>query len=127
MKLRSACGLFVTSVFLTACGGGNDGEGFVYPGKDGAPLPFTTLQTLNNADKTAIRHGGFGSAMAPHPTLAGHFYAMTDRGPNADPLAGAIPGGKFFPVPSFTPQIGLFKLDDKGQVTLVRSVALKDP
>ncbi|MBY0412403.1 MAG: esterase-like activity of phytase family protein [Burkholderiaceae bacterium] len=127
MKLRSACGLFVTSLLLTACGGGNDGDGFVYPGKDGAALPFTTLQTLSNADKTAIRNGGFGSAMAPHPTLAGHFYAMTDRGPNADPLAGAIPGGKFFPVPSFTPQIGLFKLDDKGQVTLVRTVALKDP
>jgi hypothetical protein len=127
MKLRFACGLFVTSLLLAACGGGNDGDGFVYPGKDGAALPFTTLQTLNNADKTAIRNGGFGSAMAPHPTLAGHFYAMTDRGPNADPLAGAIPGGKFFPVPTFTPQIGLFKLDDKGQVTLVRTVALKDP
>lgn len=65
--------------------------------------------------------------MAPHPTLAGHFYALTDRGPNADPLAGSIPGGKFFPVPTFTPHIGLFKLDDKGQITLVRTVALKDP
>ncbi len=90
-------------------------------------MPFTTLQTLANADKTAIRNGGFGSAMAPHPTLAGHFYALTDRGPNADPLAGAIPGGKFFPVPTFTPHIGLFKLDEKGQVVPVRTIALKDP
>ena len=65
--------------------------------------------------------------MAPHPTLAGHFYAMTDRGPNADPLAGAIPGGKFFPMPSFTPHIGLFKLDDKGQAVLVRTISLQDP
>lgn len=126
MKLRFASSLLVTSLLLAACGGGGD-DGFQYPGKEGSVLPFTTLQTLANADKTAIRNGGFGSAMAPHPTLTGHFYAMTDRGPNADPLAGALPGGKFFPVPAFTPQIGLFKLGSEGQVSLVRTVSLKDP
>ncbi|MFN4117252.1 esterase-like activity of phytase family protein [Acidovorax sp.] len=129
MKFRSACSLWATGLLLltlTACGGSSD-DGFAYPSKEGAALPFSTLQTLGNADRTAIRNGGFGSAMAPHPTLAGHFYALTDRGPNADPLAGTLPGGKFFPTPGFTPHIGLFKLDDKGQATLVRTVALKDP
>ena len=52
--------------------------------------------------------GGFGSALALDPKAPGYFYLLTDRGPNADSTDATK---KVFPVPSFTPQIGRFKLE----------------
>ncbi|MDZ4129933.1 MAG: hypothetical protein U1E02_38065, partial [Hydrogenophaga sp.] len=74
-----------TTVVLSACGG-SDGVDFAYPGAEGATLAYTQLAKLSNG--TEVRNGGFGSAMAKHPTLPGHFYALTDRGPNAATAAG---------------------------------------
>lgn len=55
-----------------------------------------------------VYNGGFGSGMALHPFADGQFYLMTDRGPNFDSATG---GQLVFPVPDFTPQIGLFQID----------------
>ena len=75
---------------------------------------------------------GYGSAL----TFKGldkngnlEFYAVTDRGPNADAPKYVENGkkfpGKFFPVPDFTPSIGVIKVTkDKAQV--VESIPLKN-
>ena len=125
MQLRPLSLAVALCLSLAACGGSDDG--FSYPGQEGSVLPFEPMQVLPNADKTSIRNGGFGSALAPHPSLPGHFYALTDRGPNADTLAGVTPAGKIFPIPTYTPRIGLFKLDGQGQISLVKTILFKDP
>ncbi|MDX9768712.1 MAG: esterase-like activity of phytase family protein, partial [Ectothiorhodospiraceae bacterium] len=84
------------------------------------------IKTIANADSTEVRNGGFGSAMAAHPNKKDHFYALTDRGPNAATAAGTTPSGIIFVHPEYTPRIGLFKLDDAGEATLVRTILLKD-
>ena len=91
---------------------------------DGSVLPYTLLTTLNNG--TEVRNGGFGSAATAHPSKANHFYALTDRGPNAD-FKGSAGDGKKFPVPDYTPRIGEFQLQTGGQIALVRTILLKDP
>ena len=52
-----------------------------------------------------VFNGGYRSGMAPHPYWDGHFYLMTDRGPNFESTTA---GQLVFPVPKFAPQIGLF-------------------
>ncbi|UPW19051.1 esterase-like activity of phytase family protein [Agarivorans sp. TSD2052] len=88
-----------------------------------AVLPYQVLVNLENG--TEIRIGGYGSAMTAHPTLHDHFYALTDRGPNAK-YQGPAGKGKIFPVPDFTPRIGLFAYRDD-QVIQVKQILLKDP
>ncbi len=88
-------------------------------GKEGIPLPYSVMDTLNNVE---IRNGGFGSAACAHPNRAGEFYALTDRGPNAD-----VTGGKYFPVPNFVPRIGHFKLKTDGTIEKLSEILLKDP
>ena len=56
------------------------------------------------------------------------FYCITDRGPNADiptyiQNGKKIPG-KFFPVPDFTPSIGILKVD-KNSAKIIKSIPLK--
>ena len=56
------------------------------------------------------------------PGRQGWFFGLTDRGPNADdPL-----GRKSEPLPSFTPEIGEFKLVD-GNAELQKTITLKGP
>jgi hypothetical protein len=85
----------------------------------GADLPYTVMETKNGVE---IRNGGFGSAAFAHPQNAGEFYALTDRGPNADAT-----GGKYFPIPDYTPRIGHFRLTKQGTVEKLGEVLLKDP
>lgn len=126
MKLpaRSVLSTLVLGLGLAACGGGDD---FQYPGEGGTSLPYAVMQKVANAEGTEIRHGGFGSAMAGHPTQPGYFYAMTDRGPNAATAAGVTPSGIIFLVPDYTPRIGLFRLTSQGKAELVSTLLLKDP
>lgn len=112
---------------LTACATSTPTDDFRLPGAEGVRLPHASIGRVANAERTEIRHGGWGSAMAPHPTLPGHFYAMTDRGPNAATEPGRKPSGIVFLMPAFTPQIALFKLTREGGAELVRTVLLKDP
>jgi hypothetical protein len=127
MKMKRLPALLSSMALGLILSGCNDNDDyFEFPGADGATLPFTVIKTLTNADSTEVRNGGFGSAMAAHPSKAGYFYALTDRGPNADTAAGTTPSGKIFVHPEYTPRIGLFKLNDKGGATLVQTILLKD-
>src|SRR5262249_22187389 len=83
-----------------------------------ATLPRTQIGTVNGVPI----YDGFGSALAPVPGSSTEFYAMTDRGPNVD----GPNGSKVFVLPSFTPQIGRFRINADGTVTLVSTILLKD-
>lgn len=96
----------------------------------GSPLPYTVLDaTLTNAaypeQKLEIRGGGYGSDAAAHPTNANQFYALADRGPNAD-FDGVAGKGKQFLVPNYTPSIALFELQVDGKITKIKEIVLKD-
>ena len=82
-------------------------------------FPFTTLVTLNGVD---VINGGYGSGAAAHPTNSGEYYVITDRGPNTDYLSG-----KKFLTPNFTPTIMHFKLNDKGNIEVIKYIKLKNP
>ncbi len=101
---------------------------------DGASLPYDIIRDDLVDNKTRkqleIRNGGYGSAMTAHPTKNNQFYALTDRGPNATYTGVAehnLGKGKRFPVPEYTPRIGLFELTLNGQVRLVEDILLKRP
>lgn len=96
----------------------------------GTELPFEL--TVNHFDKATyldaplkIRYGGFGSDAAAHPHHPNQFYALTDRGPNAD-FDGDFGAGKRFLSPEFTPKIGLFELKPDGQIIKIKEILLKD-
>ena len=96
----------------------------------GSPLPYTVLDATHiNAAyperRLEIRGGGYGSDAAAHPTNANQFYALTDRGPNAD-FDGIAGKGKQFLVPNYTPSIGLFELQADGKIIKVKEIILKD-
>ena len=96
----------------------------------GSPLPFSVLdkQYFNAAypdRKLDIRNGGFGSDAAAHPTNPKQFYVLTDRGPNAD-FVGNAGAGKRFLIPDYTPRIGLFELQDTGEIIKIKEILLKD-
>ena len=106
---------------ISSCDNNDAKDKFVLPviANTGAALPYSVLGTANNVE---IRNGGFGSAACAHPTNAGEFYAMTDRGPNADAT-----GGKYFPVPDYTPRIGHFRLNNDGTVEKLAEILFKTP
>ena len=116
------------SILMTGCGS-SDGTlqnniGAIPTG--GSLLPYIVLRDdLQDGAKPAqtfeIRNGGFGSAAAADPKNINRFYAMTDRGPNATYL-----DGKMFPVPGYTPRIGLFEVQADGSVAKVSEILLKD-
>ena len=96
----------------------------------GSPLPYTVFDAthINAAypeQKLEIRGGGYGSDAAAHPTNANQFYALTDRGPNAD-FDGIAGKGKQFLVPNYTPSIGLFELQADSKIIKVKEIILKD-
>ena len=96
----------------------------------GSPLPYTVLDATHiNAAyperRLEIRGGGYGSDAAAHPTNANQFYALTDRGPNAD-FDGIAGKGKQFLVPNYTPSIELFELQADGKIIKVKEIILKD-
>src|SRR5262245_59023576 len=78
--------------------------------KDGAALAVPG-SVLAERRGVKITHGGFGSAMARDPRDPNVVYLLTDRGPN---VAAAAADVKLFPVPEFTPCIGVFELGEKG-------------
>lgn len=97
----------------------------------GSPLPYSVLSNeFTNAaypdQKLEIRGGGYGSDAAAHPTNANQFYALTDRGPNAD-FDGSLGPGKRFLLPDYTPRIGLFELQTNGKIKKIKEILLKDP
>jgi hypothetical protein len=97
---------------------------------EGAFLPYSVLRDDLVDGKSQqtfeIRNGGFGSAMMAHPSDSARFYALTDRGPNAN-FTGDFGKGKTFPTPDYIPRIGLFEVKADGVIELVRTVLLKRP
>ena len=97
----------------------------------GVALPFTVLGHYD-ANGTIIdtafdiRQGGFGSDVSAHPTNKKQFYALTDRGPNADFTDKTFGVGKIFAIPDYVPKIGLFEVQDNGTVKLIKTINLKD-
>lgn len=67
----------------------------------------TNPKVLYSSASGDIFKGGFGSGMFAAPGQDDTFYMITDRGPNAD---GPSIDVKIFPVPDFTPQVGIFKM-----------------
>ena len=97
----------------------------------GSPLPYTVMRSdINNGALPGsfmeIRNGGYGSDMVAHPSDSTRFYALTDRGPNAT-FTGEQGKGKKFPTPDYTPRIGLFELQDNGDVKKIKEILLKRP
>ena len=97
----------------------------------GNPLPYSILDNTHpNAaypeQKLEIRGGGFGSDAAAHPSNAKQFYTLADRGPNSD-FEGIAGAGKQFLVPDYTPRIGLFEVQEDGQIVKIKEILLKDP
>ena len=98
--------------------------------KQGSELPYSVLRADLKDAKTQlpfdIRNGGYGSAMTAHPTQANQFYALTDRGPNAN-HQGQYGKGKSFPVADYTPRIGLFEVKANGKIAQLKDILLKRP
>lgn len=97
----------------------------------GNPLPYSILDNTHpNAaypeQKLEIRGGGFGSDAAAHPSNPKQFYTLADRGPNSD-FEGIAGAGKQFLVPDYTPRIGLFEVQEDGQIIKIKEILLKDP
>jgi len=66
------------------------------------------LIIYTNADCYNVYNGGYGSAIATAPGQGSDaFYLMTDRGSNVN---GPVSDSKTFILPSFSPQIALFKI-----------------
>ena len=121
MKFLNFTACLLSAAFISSCNNDDDKKNFTLPtiANTGVALPYTVLGTGNGVE---IRNGGFGSAACAHPTNAGEFYAMTDRGPNADAT-----GGKYFPVPNYTPRIGHFRLNNDGTIEKLNEILFKTP
>ncbi|SHL60795.1 esterase-like activity of phytase family protein [Chryseobacterium polytrichastri] len=107
---------------LTACNNNNDdnvNNQDINYSKLPQEFPFTTLATVNGID---VINGGFGSGATAHPTRKGEFYVITDRGPNTAYLSGV----KFL-VPNFTPTIMHFKINEQGNIEVIKYIKLKNP
>lgn len=93
---------------LTACGidqaasRAAEGEALI------ASLAIPAPDTLAAVEGLPIA-GGFGSGAALDPGDSTRIYVITDRGPNYD----AGPAVKAFPVPGFTPRVGVLRLVDR--------------
>ena len=99
-------------------------EGYEAVSKEGSAVPYQML--LKTADGVEIQNGGYGSDACAHPTDSSLFYLITDRGPNID-YTGEQGTGKLFPVPEYSPKIGLFRMEKDGSVSLVKEIILKTP
>ena len=94
------------------------------------PLTFPTGGTLQSGrlatvttsvGDVAIRDSGYGSAIAPVPGTTDQVYLLTDRGPNIDGASGS----KLFPLPTFAPRIGKFKVNGDGTMDMLSIIQLK--
>ncbi len=90
----------------------------------GATTLFRTdLPPLAVLGGASLSAGAYGSSLYPKPGTSDEFYGLTDRGPNVD---SPVAGQKIEPLPSYQPQIGLFRLVD-GTATLLQVIGLQGP
>lgn len=132
---------------LTACNGdnNNDSSNLMTPPtavtldsvmanfKNGTTLPTKVILTTKDGDGKTVNvyQGGYGSDAFVNPNDPTQFYAITDRGPNADVYNGnpAIEKGegKAFPKPDYTPNVGLFQIGNDGKISLIKVIEFKRP
>lgn len=90
------------------------------------PLPSeVTLEprpVLLRVAGTDVLNGGYGSSLVRDRSDGDRFYLLTDRGPN---YQMPIENQKTFPLPSYAPRIGVFRLTN-GVLRLERSIELKN-
>ncbi|MBM7334344.1 MAG: esterase-like activity of phytase family protein [Alcanivorax sp.] len=128
----------VSAALLSGCGGdsssNNDDTSPTsladnFPA-EGVALPYTVLRSdlidANTQQPFEVRNGGYGSAMTGDPASKRRFYALTDRGPNAN-FTGNYGKGKKFPTPEYTPRIGHYEVTSEGKVVLLDTILLKRP
>lgn len=90
-------------------------------GSKGAELERKIIAQLQDI---TIYHGGFGSDAFKDPKNQNRFYAITDRGPNAD---GPNNNSKVFPVPDFVPSIGHFEIQPSGKIRTLSIFPMRRP
>ncbi len=132
---KSLLATLMTAAILTGCGSDDNNKSatqhFVedFPA-EGVFLPYSVLSNdlidHNTGSTFEVRNGGYGSAMFRDPKNPNRFYAITDRGPNAV-FSGDYGSGKKFPVPDYTPRLGLFEISSAGAITLVSETLMKRP
>jgi hypothetical protein len=94
---------------------------FSYTITNAVQLYSTHLPPLGAFGGVNIAGGAYGSSLYPDPGHPGLFYGLTDRGPNVT----AADGNDVEPIPTFDPQIGLFRFVD-GAAVLLRKIPLQD-
>lgn len=87
----------------------------------GELLPARELARPNGV---AVYQGGYGSSAVGDPQHPRRFFALTDRGPNADALDK---DSKIFPLPDYAPAIGHFEIQADGSLKQLRHIVLKRP
>ncbi len=122
--LAATAALLLISCASTSKAGTTANSAFEKVGLNGSKVPYTVL--AKTSDGVEIQNGGYGSDACAHPTDSNLFYLLTDRGPNID-FKGSNGKGKMFPIPSYAPRIGLFKMNEDGSVSLVKEITLKTP
>ena len=122
--LAAMAAFLPVSCASTSKAGADSTSPFEKVGLNGSEVPYTVLAKTN--DGVEIQNGGYGSDACAHPTDSSLFYLVTDRGPNID-FKGNSGKGKMFPVSSYAPRIGLFKMNKDGSVSLVKEITLKSP
>ena len=127
-RLFLAVSIATATICLTSYASNGNSKSNAKSGYDNVPstgsvIPFTTLKTTS--DNVKVLNGGYGSDACAHPTDKSMFYLITDRGPNID-YKGSKGKGKLFPVPNFTPQIGLFQIQNDGSAKQLKTIELKN-
>ena len=122
--LAATAALLLISCASTQKAGTTANSPFEKVGLNGSKVPYTVLAKTSGG--VEIQNGGYGSDACDHPTDSNLFYLLTDRGPNID-FKGSSGKGKMFPIPSYAPRIGLFKMNEDGSVSLVKEITLKTP
>lgn len=87
----------------------------------GSVLPYHLLE---KAGTVSVFQGGFGSSAYQDPENPNRFYALTDRGPNAD---SPNKGEKVFVVRDYSPRIGHFAVAADGKISLLNSIIFTTP
>jgi hypothetical protein len=114
--------LLMAVVLLAACADRDLSRNAMSSIRYPAAATLSPRPVLVTRDSVQVFNGGYGSGLTRHPAEAGLFYLLTDRGPNFQMEAE---DQKTFPAPSYTPRIGLFRLNDS-VLTLERSIELRD-
>ncbi|MFR3331875.1 MAG: esterase-like activity of phytase family protein [Odoribacter splanchnicus] len=111
-----SCCLFLVIAMYSAC---REQQGNLCSFTKAVSVPSEQIILQDMACPVYI--GGYGSSMA-YNDKDSTFWLLTDRGPNVD---GPTPESKIFPLPDYTPHIGIFK-PEGDSLKLFRKIFLKD-